>query len=79
MVSNLGEIKLPENMKEYIQRIDFVLGPQAQAPYNCSAYSYRDILNVTFSRDIKEALIETYFFREMQNLGVEVTVQSNQR
>ena len=77
--SNLGEIKLPENMKEYIQRIDFVLGPQAQAPYNCSAYSYRDILNVTFSRDIKEALIETYFFREMQNLGVEVTVQSNQR
>ena len=77
--SNLGEIKLPENMKEFIDRVDFILGPQAQAPYNCSAYSYRGILNITFSRDIKEARLETYFFREMQNLGVEVTVQTNQR
>ena len=77
--SNIGEIKLPDNMREHIDRIDFILGPQAQAPYNCTAYSYRDILNVTFSRDIKEARLETYFFREMQNLGVEVTVQTNQR
>ena len=77
--SNLGQIKLPEIMKQYISRIDFVLGPQAQAPYNCSAYTYNDILNVTFSRDIKESRLETYFFRELQTLGVEVTVQSNQR
>ena len=77
--SNLGQIKLPEIMKQYISRIDFVLGPQAQAPYNCSAYTYNDILNVTFSRDIKESRLETYFFRELQTLGVEITVQSNQR
>lgn len=77
--SNLGEIRLPENMKEYINRIDFILGPQAQAPYNCSAYSYKGTLNVTFSRDIKESRLETYFFRELQALGIEVTVQSNQR
>lgn len=77
--SNLGEVRLPEIMRKYIERIDFILGPQAQAPYNCSAYSYRGILNVTFSRDIKEARLETYFFRELQKLGVEVTVQTNQR
>ena len=77
--SNLGNIIIPENMMEYIERIDFILGPQAQAPYNCSAYSYKGILNITFSRDIKEARLETYFFRELQRLGVEVTVQTNQR
>jgi NRPS condensation-like uncharacterized protein len=77
--SNLGEIRVPDEMKQYIDRIDFILGPQAQAPYNCSAYSYRGILNITFSRDIKEAMLENYFFRELQRLGVEVTVQSNQR
>lgn len=77
--SNLGEIKVPENMENLVNRIDFILGSQAQAPYNCSAYSYRGILNITFSRDIKESRLETYFFREMQKLGVEVTVQSNQR
>ena len=77
--SNLGQIKFPENMKEHIERYDLILSPQAQAPYNCCAYSYRGILNITFSRDIKEARLETYFFREMQKLGVEVTVQTNQR
>ena len=77
--SNLGEVRVPDEMMQYIDRIDFILGPQAQAPYNCSAYSYRGILNVTFSRDIKEARLENYFFRELQRLGVEVTVQSNQR
>lgn len=77
--SNLGLIKLPDEMSKYIERIDFILGPQAQAPYNCSAYTYGGILNVTFSRDIKESRLETYFFRELQKLGVEVTVQSNQR
>jgi hypothetical protein len=77
--SNLGEVRVPDEMKQYIDRIDFILGPQAQAPYNCSAYSYRGILNITFSRDIKKAMLENYFFRELQRLGVEVTVQSNQR
>lgn len=77
--SNLGEVKFPENMAKYIERFDFILGPQAQAPYNCSAYSYKGTLNVTFSRDIKEARLENYFFRELQELGVDVTVQSNQR
>lgn len=77
--SNLGEIKVPEVMGKHISRIDFILGPQAQAPYNCSAYTYNGTLNVTFSRDIKESLLETYFYRELRKLGVEVTVQSNQR
>lgn len=77
--SNLGLISLPENMRKHIKRIDFILGPQAQAPYNCSAYTYDGILNITFSRNIKESRLETYFFRELQNLGIEATVQSNQR
>ena len=77
--SNLGQVKLPEEMKKYIERVDFILGPQAQAPYNCSAYTYNGILNVTFSRNIKESRLETYFFRELQALGIEATVQSNQR
>ena len=77
--SNLGLVQVPDIMGNYIERIDFILGPQAQAPYNCSAYTYNDILNVTFSRNIKESRLETYFFRELQKLGIEAMVQSNQR
>ena len=77
--SNLGKIRVPEIMEQHVEAFDFILGPQARAPYNISAYTYRGILNITFSRDIKEARIENYFFRELQSLGVEVTVCSNQR
>ena len=77
--SNVGVIQLPEIMKQYIERMDFILNPQATAPYNATAYTYKDILNITFTRNIKEARIESYFFRELQKLGIEVTVQSNQR
>ena len=77
--TNLGLITFPDIMNGYIQRFDCILNHQAQAPYNCSVYTYNGILNVTFSRNIKEARLETYFFRELQALGIEVTVQSNQR
>lgn len=77
--TNLGLIRFPEIMQGYIERFDCILNHQAQAPYNCSAYTYNGILNVTFSRNIKESRLETYFFRELQALGIEATVQSNQR
>lgn len=77
--TNLGIINFPDIMKPYIKRFDCILTHQAQAPYNCSVYTYDGILNVTFSRNIKEARLETYFFRELQSLGIEATVQSNQR
>ncbi len=77
--SNLGNVSLPEELERHVERIDFILGPQANAPYNCSIYTYGGVLNVTLSRDIKEALLENYFYRELRELGVEITVQSNQR
>lgn len=77
--SNLGNVSLPEELGKHVERIDFILGPQANAPYNCSIYTYGGVLNVTLSRDIKEALLENYFYRELRELGVEITVQSNQR
>ncbi len=77
--TNLGLIKFPEIMTQYIERFDCILNHQAQAPYNCSAYTYNGTLNITFSRNIKEARLETYFFRELQALGIEAIVQSNQR
>ena len=77
--SNIGIIKIPEVMQPYVEKIDFILNPQATAPYNATAYTFNGTLNLTFTRNIKEARIESYFFRELQKLGIEATVQSNQR
>ena len=78
-LSNLGAIKLPEAMKPYITRMDFILDVQATAPYNCSMLSYGDILHFQFIRSSKEASLERHFFAVLQQLGLPATVESNQK
>lgn len=76
-LSNLGVVKLPVEMTEYVERMDFILGVQATAPYNCGVLSYGDKLYVNFIRNTREPQLEEAFFRVMQELGLEVTVRSN--
>ena len=78
-LSNLGNIKIPEIMKSYIERFDFILGVQAEAPYNCGMLSYGDTVYVNFIRNIKDAELERHFFAVLQELGLSVTVESNQK
>lgn len=76
-LSNIGQIKIPEEMSKYIERFDFILGTQAAAPYNCGMLSYGDTIYVNFIRDIKDAGLERHFFSELQKIGLSVTVESN--
>ncbi len=76
-LSNLGNVKIPDIMQEYVDRFDFILGVQANAPYNCGVLSYKDRMYVNFIRDIKEPELEFYFHKVLQEMGIETTVQSN--
>ncbi len=78
-LSNLGDVELPEQMRPYVQRMDFILGVQSTAPYNCGVLSYGDKMYVNFIRDIEESELEYHFFRVLQELGLEVQVQSNRK
>ena len=64
-------------MTEYVQRLDFILGVQATAPYNCGVLSYGDKLFVSFIRNTREPQLESAFFRVMQELGLSAEVRSN--
>ena len=75
-MSNLGAVKLPEEMARYVERLDFILGVQASAPYNCGVVSYDGTVRVNFIRNIKEAELERQFFRVLQQHGICVQVQS---
>ena len=75
--SNLGAIKLPEEMRGYIERFDFILGAQASAPYNCGMLSYGDTLYINFIRNVKDPGLERWFFKILHDLGLCVTVESN--
>ena len=77
-LSNLGNIQLPEAMEPYVQRFDFILGPQASKPHNCGVLSYRGKLYINFIRNIREPELEDHFFRVLRDMGLSAEVQSNQ-
>ena len=77
-LSNLGLVKVPASMEPYIQRFDFILGVQAAAPYNCGVVSYGDTVYVNFIRNIRDAELERHFYLVLRDMGVPVTVESNQ-
>ena len=76
-LSNLGRVQLPDEMARYVERMDFILGVQAAAPYNCGMLSYGDTLYISFIRNIRDAELERHFFAVLQELGLSVTVESN--
>ena len=76
-MSNLGAVRLPEVMAPYVERMDFILGIQATAPYNCGVISFGDCLNINFIRSVREPGLEYHFHRALQALGLTAEVESN--
>lgn len=78
-MSNLGQVTLPREMMDYVERMDFILGVQATAPQNCGILSFGDSLYINFIRNIREPELEASFFRVLRDLGLEAEVQTNAR
>ncbi len=78
-LSNLGVIKIPNEMREYIERFDFVLSVQSNAPYNVGALTYGDTAYLNIIRNIKEPRLERALYEVLRAEGLSVKVESNQR
>lgn len=78
-LSNLGQVRVPDAMAAYIQRFDFILGVQAAAPYNCGMLSFDDTVYINFIRNIQEPELERHFYEILHQMGIPVTVESNQK
>ncbi len=78
-MSNLGAVRLPEVMDEYVERLDFILSVQSTAPYNASIISYKDSLNLNIIRNIKEPRLERELYNVLRSCGIHVKVESNNR
>ena len=78
-LSNLGKISLPDEMVPYVDRLDFILGSQADCPINCSALCYNGRTNINFVRTIAEPVLEREFFTALRKLGLHVFIESNQQ
>lgn len=77
-MSNLGSVTLPEEMEPYVKRFDFSLGVQSKGSNNCGILSYKDKLYINMIRNIKESELERLFFTKLVDMGIPVTIESNQ-
>lgn len=76
-LSNLGSICVPEPMKEYVERFEFLLGPPVSNLLNSTICSFGDTMLVSFTKVMHENDIERFFFRFLAEKGIDVTIETN--
>ena len=76
-LTNMGALKVPEDMKPYIERFDIYMGQPFSSRTNCAIASFEDTLTINFASSIKEADVERYFFRKLVKDGIHIKIESN--
>ncbi len=76
-LTNLGVIKVPEEMKPWIERLDVLMGQPFSPRTNCAIISYDNTLSISFASSIVETDVERCFFRKLIADGIHVKIESN--
>lgn len=76
-LTNLGAMKLSDEMKEHVERFDVLMGQPFSSRTNCAIVSFEDTLSISFASAIKETDVERFFFRKLVEEGIEVTIETN--
>ncbi|WP_221637736.1 hypothetical protein [Listeria immobilis] len=76
-LSNLGEMKVPEEMARYVECFDFILSPRSKTPYNIGVCSFDGELRINISRNAQSPLLENALFTlfTAQEIAFEVEKQ----
>lgn len=78
-ISNLGSIELPAEMRPYVRRLEFIIGPQRSYPNNCSVLSCGGTTAINMIRNTRESELERLFFSHLVELGLSVEIECNRR
>ncbi len=76
-LTNMGVLKVPDNMKPYIERFDIYMGQPFSSRTNCAIVSFEDILTINFASSIIESDVERLFFQKLVADGIHVKIESN--
>ena len=77
MFSNMGIIKLPEQMQPYIDRFMLMAGPGKLNGARIAAVTYGNTMAMSFADIYEEHDIEREFFTRLVKMGVHVKIESN--
>ena len=76
-LTNMGALKVPENMKPFIERFDIYMGQPFSSRTNCAIISFEDTLTINFASSIIESDVERFFFHKLVADGIHVKIESN--
>jgi hypothetical protein len=76
-LSNLGVVEIPEDMSKHIEKMHFILQASKTTQKNFSVLGLNDKLYMSFSRRHVECDAEKWFFRTLEENGVDVVIASN--
>lgn len=76
-LTNLGIIRLSEEMQQHVERFDVLMGQPFSARTNCAIVSYQNTLTINFASGIKETDVERFFFRKLVEDGIPVKIETN--
>ena len=77
-ISNLGVQRLPVAMAPFVTRMEFIIGVQYSYPNNCSVVTCGGVTLVNMIRSTRSPELERRFFSRLVELGIPVTVETNQ-
>ncbi|HHU90292.1 MAG TPA: hypothetical protein GXZ22_04455 [Clostridiaceae bacterium] len=77
-LSNLGLVKLPDNMSQEVERIDFILGTNPINKTGCGVCGYNDKLVINFGSNTREKCVERLFFTRLIKMGIPVKIEVNE-
>lgn len=78
-LTNMGALKVPEDMIPYIDRFDIYMGQPFSSRTNCAIVSFGDTLTINFASSIIESDVERLFFRKLVCDGIHVKIESNRQ
>lgn len=67
-MTNLGNVRLPEQMRPFVEGIEVLLTPRARSPYNCGIISCNSQLSIHVSRFRKESEFEEIFQKKLTEI-----------
>ncbi|MGL4525288.1 MAG: hypothetical protein ACRCVN_07225 [Spirochaetia bacterium] len=75
VLSNLGQIQLSDQLENCIDLLAFVPAPKWTNKRDCSVLSYKDDLVISFSRVVKNDLVEHFFYQRLLDFGLKPHVK----
>ncbi len=77
-ISNLGNIRFPDDMAKEIEEASVILYPTVKSPVNCGMCTFDNRLNISFARTIRESDMIFRFFKLIaEDSGLEPEIYSN--